>query len=232
MIIFRQLFDSESSTFTYLLGDTYTKEAVIIDPVDTKTERDLQLIKELGLKLVYSLETHVHADHVTASSILRKLTGTKTVVGAETGVPCADILLKDEEFLSFGENLRIKALETPGHTNGCMSYLIGDKLFSGDALLIRSNGRTDFQNGSPERLYQSVMTKLYTLDDHISLYPAHDYNGNTQSTIGEEKLFNRRIPMHQEKETFVRMMRELNLAHPKMMAVAVPANLACGIRPD
>jgi sulfur dioxygenase len=229
-VIFRQLFESESSTYTYLIADEHSREAILIDPVDTKTERDMQLLKELKLKLVYSIETHVHADHVTASSILRSLTGAKTVIGENAGVKCTDILLKDEDSLSFGSNIKLKGLATPGHTDGCMSYLVGDKLFSGDALLIRTNGRTDFQQGSAERLYQSVMTKIYALEDHISLYPAHDYNGHTQSTVGEEKLYNKRIPAHQDRDTFVKIMRELKLADPKMMAVAVPANLSCGQR--
>ena len=185
-LFFRQLFDEATWTYTYLIADPQTREAAIIDSVKEQVPRDLKLIEELGLKLRYALETHVHADHITGSGDIRSVTGANTIVGAQTHVVCADRQLQDGDNLALG-NLSILALSTPGHTDGCMSYYVEDRVFSGDALLIRGTGRTDFQQGSSTTLYQSITQKLFTLPDETLLYPAHDYHGFTVSTIGEEK---------------------------------------------
>jgi glyoxylase-like metal-dependent hydrolase (beta-lactamase superfamily II)/rhodanese-related sulfurtransferase len=226
-MIFRQLYDADSSTFTYLLADPLTKEAVIIDSVKENLARDLQLINQLGIKLVYTLETHIHADHITASKELSQRTGAKTVVPWTAQVPCADILLKDGDTLRFGQET-ITAIYTPGHTNTCMSYLVGDRLFTGDALLIRGTGRTDFQSGSATELYNSIKNKLYTLPDQVLVFPGHDYKGMTQTSIGEEKFFNPRINNQTTQAEFVATMQNLKLADPKKIHEAVPANLQCG----
>ena len=224
--LFYQLFEHESSTYTYLLADEKTKEAVLIDPVLETLDRDLTLISELGLRLIYVLDTHVHADHITAAGKIREMNQVKTCVSKNAGVQCADIALIDGDELQFGEHT-IKALETPGHTNGCMTYMIADKLFTGDALLIRGNGRTDFQQGSAEKLYDSVH-KLFDLKGDFTIYPAHDYKGQTKSTLELEKKFNPRLGAGKSKAEFVKTMSELKLAQPKKIMQAVPANMACG----
>ncbi len=226
-LIFRQLFDSTSSTYTYLLADAGTREALLIDSVLEHVERDLQLLSELGLKLKYVLETHVHADHITGAGRIREKTGARTAVSAGAEVNCADMTLQDGDEIRFGRHTLL-AMATPGHTDSCMTFLVGDKAFTGDTLLIRGNGRTDFQNGSAEKLYRSVMDRLYKLPGDTRVYPAHDYNGRTSTTVGEEKRFNSRIPEGQSLETFVEIMKNLKLANPKMMDVAVPANMECG----
>ena len=226
-LILRQLFDQESSTYTYLLADSKSKEAILIDPVLEKVDRDLRLISELGLKLKYTIETHTHADHITGATRISQSTGAKKVAGKFSGSECADIYLDDLDQLQFGEH-KLKALATPGHTDGCTSYYVEGMVFTGDALLIRSNGRTDFQQGSSERLFESVKSKLYSLPDETLLYPGHDYKGETVSTIGEEKLYNTRIKASTPKEVFIKTMSELNLAQPKKIHEAVPANLKCG----
>ena len=183
-MIFRQLFDRESSTYTYLLADEQTREAILIDPVFEQVDRDVELLGDLDLKLVYSLETHVHADHITASGVLRKRLGCKTVVSAAAGAGCPDILVEEGQKLSVGA-LEIEVRQTPGHTNGDVTYVVsgGPTLmaFTGDALLIRGCGRTDFQQGSSETLYRSVHEKLFTLPDETLVYPGHDYKGRTVS---------------------------------------------------
>jgi glyoxylase-like metal-dependent hydrolase (beta-lactamase superfamily II) len=226
-LVFYQLFEPDTSSYTYLLGDASTREAILIDPVREMVERDLTLVKELGLKLLYVLDTHVHADHITGSGAIRVRTGAKVAVGRAANVSRADLFLEEGQELRFGSG-RVRVLETPGHTDGCLSYLAGDRVFTGDALLIRGNGRTDFQHGSPARLYRSIMEKLYVLPDEILVYPAHDYRGQTHSTIALEKRFNARIPAGQSEEAFVQIMRALKLAEPKRIAEAVPANLECG----
>ena len=226
-VIFRQLFDQETSTYTYLLADPETKEAVLIDSVLEQVDRDLKLIQEMGLNLKYLLDTHVHADHITGAGKLRELTGAKTVLGADSGVDCADIGLKDGEKLKFG-SFSIRAIATPGHTNGCTSYLVDDMVFTGDALLIRGNGRTDFQQGSAEKLFHSISQKLYKLPPETRVYPGHDYKGLSCSSIEEEMKHNARIPQGQSLEKFVDIMKNLNLANPKKIDVSVPANLTCG----
>jgi sulfur dioxygenase len=226
-VIFRQLFDKESSTYTYLLADPKTLEALIIDPVFEQADRDLNRLRELGLSLRYILETHVHADHVTGAGKLSAATGAKVVVAASAGTDGADVLVKDGDIIRCG-SLEVKVLATPGHTDGCLSYWVGDRVFTGDGLMIRTAGRTDFQQGSPERLFDSITNKLYALPDTTWVYPGHDYAGNAVSTIGEEKKFNARISTKQTREGFVNLMNALNLPSPKKLQEAVPANLKCG----
>jgi glyoxylase-like metal-dependent hydrolase (beta-lactamase superfamily II)/rhodanese-related sulfurtransferase len=222
-----QLFEKESSTYTYILFDTETKEAAIIDSVLETMERDYKWLQELDAKLKYILDTHVHADHITSAAKLRELTGAKTAISSHAGVACVDVPLKDGMELQVGA-YKIEVMETPGHTDGCMSYYVDGKVFTGDALLIHGCGRTDFQQGSPERLYDSIMNKLYKLPDETILYPGHDYRGFTSSTIGLEKKYNARIRHDTKLESFVKTMKELKLADPKKIHEAVPANLLCG----
>jgi sulfur dioxygenase len=281
-MIFRQLFEKVSSTYTYLLGDVQSREAVLIDPVRETAERDLLLIKQLGLTLKYSINTHVHADHVTSSALLKKasaercqeisedrgapadanqpecqearrLRAVQTVSGvAATGHAACDLGLEGGESLYFG-NRRLIAIATPGHTAGCISFVLDDAsmVFSGDAVLIRGCGRTDFQGGSASLLYERVNTQIFSLPDGCLLYPGHDYNGLPNSTIWEERHYNKRLacmgdhdyeaglfgvvggnpdlhgPVSMEK--YIDIMDNLNLPKPKQIETAVPANLACGV---
>jgi len=228
-LVFRQLFEAKSSTYTYLLADHVTHEAVLIDPVLETAERDSQLIKDLGLNLKYILNTHVHADHVTGTGMLKQLhPGAQSVISAASGAR-ADVLLNEFEFVQFG-GWKLYALATPGHTPGCVSYVLDDlsRVFTGDVLLVRGCGRTDFQGGSAEQLYDSVTEKLYKmLPDDCAVFPGHDYRGQTQSSIAEEKKSNPRLT--KTKEVFVEMMANLNLPPPAQIEVAVPANLQCGL---
>jgi glyoxylase-like metal-dependent hydrolase (beta-lactamase superfamily II) len=225
----RQLFDAESSTYTYLVWDAKTREAALIDSVDTQIERDLQLISELGLDLKYTLETHIHADHITASGKIREKLGSKAVVHRNSESDCADILVADGDSIQLG-NQQIHILETPGHTDTCISYNIDGVVFTGDALLIRGCGRTDFQAGDPGQLYDSIHTKLFSLPDSTIIYPAHDYHGFCCSTIGEEKSHNPRLGNSRPKQEFVNLMNALDLDPPKKIAEAVPGNLECGLK--
>ncbi len=226
-IIFHQLFEHESSTYTYVIADQQTKEAALIDPVLETVDRDLKLIEELGLKLVYVLDTHVHADHITGAGEIRKRTGVKTGVSHEAGVACVDLHLEDGAVLPLG-NKKIKVISTPGHTNTCLTYQFENMIFTGDALLIRGCGRTDFQQGSPEKLFHSVREKLFKLPDETIIYPGHDYRGQTSSSIGIEKKYNSRLKETIQLDEFKKIMSELKLANPKKIHEAVPANLACG----
>jgi sulfur dioxygenase len=231
-MIFRQLFDPQSSTYTYLLADSATREALLIDPVFEHARRDGALIEELGLKLAWTLETHVHADHVTGASLLKRRFGSRIALSKDSGAEGADRSLADGDRVDFGgRSLEVRA--TPGHTGGCLTYVLDDRsmAFTGDALLIRGCGRTDFQEGSPQRLYRSVRDKVFTLPDTCLLYPAHDYRGLTASSVAEEKMYNPRLAESIGEGDFVGYMTNLGLAHPKQMAVAVPANLRCG-RPE
>lgn len=229
-MLFRQLFDPESSTYTYLLADEQSREAVIIDPVRDQVERDVQLIEELGLKLLYVLDTHVHADHITGAGVLRSRLGAKTVVSKHGGAPCADVPVDEGDTVKFGA-CTIEVRSTPGHTNGCVTYVTGDKsmAFTGDALLIRGSGRTDFQQGDSRKLYHSVREKIFTLPDETRLYPGHDYKGRTVTTVGEEKKFNARLGMDKSEDDFVEIMKNLKLAQPKKIQESVPENLRCGL---
>ena len=228
-MLFRQLYDSESSTYTYLLADLELKEAILVDPVREQVDRDLRLIQELGLNLRYCLETHIHADHITGAGKLRELTGCLGIVPENAHTDCANRLIQDEETLELG-SIVIEAIATPGHTDSHMAYLInGSRILTGDALFIRGCGRTDFQSGDPGTLYDSVTIRLFTLPETTLVYPAHDYRGYTVSTIGEEKKWNPRF-VGRDRASFIQFMNNLNLPHPKKMMEAVPANEQCGLQ--
>ena len=229
-LICKPLFEQDSSTFTYLIADSVTREAAIIDAVDSMIERDIALIQELELNLKFIIETHIHADHITSACPLKKTFPlAKIVIGIENidAEACADIMVGEGHILPIGEH-EIVAMETPGHTPGCMSYLIDNKVFTGDSLLIRSTGRCDFQGGTASTLYHSIH-KLFTLPDSTLVHPGHDYNGFTVSTIGEEKEFNSLIRLEFDEATFVNKVDNLNLEPPKKIKTAVPANHSCGL---
>lgn len=225
-MIFRQLFDSVSSTYTYLLASRRGGEALIIDPVIEKVERYLQLINELDLKLVKAVDTHLHADHITGLGALRDRTHCITVMGEMSKADVVSMRLADGDKLTI-EGVALDALYTPGHTDDSYSFLMNDRVFTGDTLLIRGTGRTDFQNGDARAQYDSIFNRLLKLPDETLVYPAHDYKGDTVSTIGEEKAFNPRLQVKSIDE-YVALMNSLNLPNPKMMDVAVPANMRVG----
>jgi len=231
-MIFRQYFDPETSTYTYLLADESSREAVLIDPVREHAGRDEGQLRELGLRLVFTLETHVHADHVTASGLLRERLGSKVVVGARAGVDNADVQIDDGAGIGFGAHW-LEARETPGHTDGCVTWVCATAglAFTGDALLIRGCGRTDFQQGDARRLFRSVRERIFSLPDDTRLHPAHDYQGRMVTTVAEEKRFNPRLGTARTEDEFVAIMHGLRLAYPKRMAEAVPANLLSGLAP-
>lgn len=228
-MIFRQLFDLQSSTFTYLLADEGTREAVLIDPVFEQARRDSALLGELGLKLRWTLETHIHADHVTGAWLLKQRLGSLIAVGAATGAAGADRYLEDGDEILLGERA-LRTLATPGHTSGCVTYVLDDlgRAFTGDCLLVRGTGRTDFQGGNAGAMYRSVRERIFALPDSCLLHPAHDYRGLTVTSVGEEKKFNPRLGGDVGVDDFTGHMANLKLAHPKQMDVAVPANLRCG----
>jgi glyoxylase-like metal-dependent hydrolase (beta-lactamase superfamily II) len=225
-----QLFDVESSTFTYFLVDRATREAMAIDSVDRQVERDLALIKRLDLKLRYALETHAHADHITGAARLVAATGALSAAPSGCGILPANVQMQDGDVLLFGVAEQLRALHTPGHTAGSMSFAWRGNVFTGDALLIDGCGRTDFQGGDAGALYDSIHAKLFTLPDITRVYPAHDYRGNAVSTIGWEKRHNARLANHSRAD-FIDLMAHLNLPRPKMMDVAVPANRNLGVVP-
>ncbi len=225
-----QLFDAASSTYTYVVFDENSREAVIIDPVDEQVERDLAALRQYGLKLLWTVETHAHADHITSAGVLAEHAGARTAAPAGCGITTAAVQLQHGDLLHFGpENLR--ALHTPGHTAGSMSYVWRDHVFTGDTLLINGCGRTDFQSGSPQALYNSITRVLFALPDTTTVWPGHDYQGRTHSTIGAEKTGNARVAGKTEAE-FVAIMEALHLPRPRRMDEAVPANLTSGIRHD
>ena len=234
-MLFRQLFDRQSSTYSYLIADPETKTAILVDSVLEQVEQELKLLKELNLTLKFCLETHIHADHITGTSKLRDLTGCEGIVPANAAAHCADRFIEDREIIKLGK-IEIQAIETCGHTDSHMAYLVNqDRVLTGDALLIRGCGRTDFQNGDAGQLYDSVTTKLFTLDDNILVYPAHDYHGQTVSTIGEEKHWNPRFvrqtqpnSIMRDRHSFMELMNNLDLATPRKMMEAIPANESCG----
>lgn len=224
----RQLFDRETSTYTYLIADEATSEAAIIDPVKEQLERDVLLIKQLGFNLKYVLETHVHADHITSSGKLRDEFSAEVVLHENSGAECADLLIKDNDVLNLGD-IEIKALHTPGHTNADLSFAVENYVFTGDALLVRDCGRTDFQAGSSVTLYNSINDKIFSLDEKTTIYPGHDYYGFTASTVKEEKQFNNRLGNGKTEDEFVEIMANLNLALPKKIKESVPGNMGCGL---
>ena len=229
MLVFRQLLDATSSTCTYLLGDSHSGDALLIDPVFEQVRRDTALLRELGLRLVATLETHVHADHVTGAWLLRQRCGSRIVLSAAAAATGADEQLHDGDTVIFGRR-HLQARSTPGHTGGCMSFVLDDHslAFTGDSLLIRGCGRTDFQQGSAVRLYRSVHEKLFTLPATCLLYPGHDYKGQTVTSVAEEKRYNPRLGGDSNETDFAGYMDALGLPHPKLIAMAVPANLRCG----
>ena len=229
-MIFRQLFDHISSTYTYLIASDQGREAVIIDPVLENVNRYIKLLEELNLKLVKVIDTHIHADHISGMAELRDKTNCVTVMGDATPADVVSMTVADNEDIKV-DGITLKALHTPGHTSESFSYLMNDRIFSGDTLLIRGSGRTDFQNGSPYDAYESIFGRLLKLPENTLLYPGHDYKGDTVSTIGEEKRFNPRLQVKSAQE-YANIMNNLKLPDPKMMDVAVPGNLSLGINYD
>ena len=229
-MIFRQLFDSTSGTYTYLLASRHGGEALIIDPVLEKVDRYLQLVHELDLKLVKAVDTHLHADHITGLGALRDRTHCVTVMGEQTKADIVSMRVAEGDRIEI-EGVRLDVLYTPGHTDDSYSFVLDDRVFTGDTLLIRGTGRTDFQNGDPRAQYDSIFNKLLNLPDAMLVFPAHDYKGETVSTIGEEKLFNPRLKVKSVDE-YAALMNNLNLPNPKMMDVAVPANMHVGLHQE
>ena len=230
-MIFRQLFESLSSTYTYLLADEHTGQAVLIDPVIATMDRDLAEVHRLGLKLTYTVDTHIHADHITAALEMKRAVGSKIAAPAHDRLACADIGLEEGRPFQMGD-ITLDPLHTPGHTDGHFAYLFNGRLFTGDALLIDGCGRTDFQNGDADAMYKSVREKLFSLPDETLVYPGHDYQGRFVSSIAQEKLRNPRLGGEKTVEEFKAIMASLNLPYPKFIDYAVPGNLQCGVCPD
>jgi glyoxylase-like metal-dependent hydrolase (beta-lactamase superfamily II)/rhodanese-related sulfurtransferase len=228
-MIFRQLFDPQTSTYTYLLADAASRDALLIDPVFEQARRDAALIEELGLKLRFTVETHVHADHITGAWLHKQKLGSRIAVSAASGAEGADLYLQPSEKIPLGRR-HVEARGTPGHTGGCMTYVLDDRsmAFTGDTLFIRGCGRTDFQQGDARALYGSVRSQIFSLPDHCLIYPGHDYRGLTVTSVGEEKLYNPRLAESIGENDFVGYMTNLGLPHPKQMDIALPANLKCG----
>jgi len=225
-MIFKQVFDKKTSTYTYLIASSKGREALIIDPVLDNVEEYIGLLNELDLKLVKVIDTHIHADHITGASKLKEQTNCTTIMGEKTPAEAVEIKVKDEEIIKI-DQIELKALYTPGHTSDSFSFLMNDYLFSGDTLLINGTGRTDFQNGSAKDAYNSIFNKLLKLPEKTLLYPAHDYNGEKVSSIEKEKKFNPRLQVNSENE-YIEVMNNLNLPEPKMMDVNVARNIKLG----
>lgn len=226
-LVFRQLLDKETCTYTYLLGDFEKKQAILIDPVLENAERDAKLLVELKLALLYTLETHIHADHITAASAHKAKLGSQIVVPKASSAQNADREIGEGDVLSFGE-FALKALSTSGHTAHCLSYLMPGAVFTGDALFIRGTGRTDFQEGNAKALYENVRKKIFSLPSETLIFPAHDYQGISCSTVGEEMEWNPRLGGTKTAQDYIEIMKNLKLDPPKKMKQAVPANLKCG----
>lgn len=230
-MIFRQLHEPVSSTYTYVLGCPETGQAILVDPVVNSMDRDLQVLQGLGLRLAYTLDTHIHADHITAALELKKRTGSRIAAPAFDRLACTDLGMEEGRPLQVG-SIILKGLHTPGHTDGHFAYVAGERVFTGDALLIDGCGRTDFQNGDSEALYRSVTQKLFALADETLVYPAHDYTGRHVSSIAQEKARNPRLGAGKSLAEFQQIMATLNLPYPKFIDHAVPGNRACGVCPS
>jgi glyoxylase-like metal-dependent hydrolase (beta-lactamase superfamily II) len=229
-MIFKQLFEPVSSTYTYLLGCEETGQAMLIDAVLPAWQRDLAELNKLGMKLVYTLDTHIHADHITAARKLKLEAGSRIAHPAVDHLACVDMPLEEGKLLDLG-SIRLKPLFTPGHTDGHHAYRVGDRVFTGDALLIDACGRTDFQNGDAPTLYRSVHDKLFSLPEDTLVYPAHDYQGRRVSSIGQEKMRNPRLGGDKPLAEFVKILEEMDLAYPKFIDYALPGNRECGVCP-
>ncbi|MEW8000524.1 MAG: MBL fold metallo-hydrolase [Candidatus Thiodiazotropha endolucinida] len=227
-MVFRQLYDHESSTYTYLLAARMGGEALLIDPVKSNVDQYIQLVNEMDLQLVMAVDTHIHADHVTGIGALRQSTGCTSAMGEMTKADCVSLHFKEGEKLRV-DNLHLDILYTPGHTGDSYSFVLPDRVFTGDTLLIRGTGRTDFQNGDPAAQYDSLFNKLLMLPEQTLVYPAHDYHGMTVSTLWEEKHYNPRLKVS-DKQAYVELMNSLKLDNPRMMDIAVPANRRCGLK--
>jgi len=226
--LFRQLFDRDSCTYTYLMADTDTKEAILIDPVIDLAERDAAICKDLGLKLLFAINTHMHADHITGTGLLKKLVpGVQSVISKAAGAK-ADIYLEPGDHIKFGSH-QLEVRATPGHTSGCVTYVSHTQgcAFTGDAVMIRGCGRTDFQEGDPNMLYDSVWNQVFSLPENFKIFPAHDYQGRTVTSVSEEKTLNPRLT--KPRDEFVKIMNELGLPYPKKIDESLPANKACGL---
>jgi glyoxylase-like metal-dependent hydrolase (beta-lactamase superfamily II)/rhodanese-related sulfurtransferase len=228
-MLFRQLFDAPSSTYSYLLADEHTRDAVLLDPVFEQHARDAALLRELGLKLLFTLDTHCHADHVTGAWLMKAALGSQIALSGQYGARNVDLVLSHGDVVRFG-SCALEVRATPGHTGGCVSFVTQDRkwVFTGDTLLVRGAGRTDFQQGDARRLFRSIRDQVLTLPDDCAVYPGHDYEGRTSSTVGEERLHNPRIGGAAREEDFVGYMNNLGLPHPKQIAVALPANMRAG----
>ena len=231
-MLLRQLFDHETWTYTYLLGDEASGEAILIDPVIDQVARDIKLLQELGLELVYTIDTHAHADHITAAGMLRKRVGSEVVMSEAAGAEGVDVAVKDGDVIKAGA-ITLEVRTTPGHTDGCITLVTSDHkyAFTGDTLFIRGTGRTDFQQGSPQSLYRSIHDKIFTLPDDAIIWPGHDYRGMTFTTVGEEKRHNPRVGDGKTEDEFAAIMDGLNLPTPKKLDIAVPANMHVGMVP-
>jgi glyoxylase-like metal-dependent hydrolase (beta-lactamase superfamily II) len=229
-MIFRQLFEPLSSTYTYVIGCEQTGQAVLIDPVINAMDRDLGVLHALGLRLSYTIDTHIHADHITAALELKRRTGSRIATPAFDRLPCSDLGIEEGIPVAVG-SLALHGLHTPGHTDGHFAYVLGERVFTGDALLIDGCGRTDFQNGDAATLYRSVTAKLFTLPEETLVYPAHDYQGRRVSSIGQEKARNPRLGQGKSQAEFESIMAALHLPYPKFIDHAVPGNRACGVCP-